>query len=112
MKINFKVTLKDLDGNDELAPNGELIYLHKTFASMLAKDPHNETGINYVDAMSWAIAINKGEDVDLEKSEQEAFKTFIEKSNFFASAKLALKEAMTPKPEAQSNGKEVKQTGA
>lgn len=77
MKIDFKVQLHDLDGNPVM--NGdEPLLLNKTLANMLARDAHKDTGIGYADAMEWALAINKGEVIDLKENEQELLKKFIE----------------------------------
>ena len=73
MKVDFKVKLTNLDG-PELDENGNEIYLNKTMANILGRDPHTNTGINYMDALTYAIAINKGEVIDLTSSQQELFK--------------------------------------
>lgn len=79
MKINFKVLLHDLEG-EVFDENENPIFINKQFANILGSNPHTDTGIDYMDAFEWAMKINKGEDLDLSKSEQEKLKNFIIKS--------------------------------
>lgn len=78
MKLNFTVALTDLDGNIVKDSEGEPLMINKTFANLLGSNSHTETGISYMDAVTWAMAINKGEPIDLDKSEQANLKKFIE----------------------------------
>ena len=80
MKLNFKIALT-VFGDEVKDQNGEPVFLNKTLANLLGSNPHKDTGIGYMDAIIWATAINKGEDIDLEKSEQEALKKFIENND-------------------------------
>lgn len=90
MKINFKVPLLVFD-EEAKDQDGNVVYINKTLANLLGGNPHKDTGISYMDAIDWAIAINKGEDIDLEKSEQAALKKFIEDdSSLTAFAKASL----------------------
>ena len=87
MKINFKVKLTGF-GQEIKSENGEPVFLNKTLANLLGMDPHKDTGIGLMDALEWAGKINKGEDVDISKSEQELLKKFIENhANLTAFAK-------------------------
>lgn len=97
MKINFKVPLTGLEG-PVLDEKNEPIYLNKSLAELLGRDPHTSTGINYMDALEYAIAINKGEVIDLTTDQQEKFKKFISESPLLtAFAKRDLLAAMDKK---------------
>ena len=96
MKINFKVAL-NVFGEDVKDQSGEPVFLNKTLANLLGSNPHTETGMSYMDAMKWAELINKGEDVDLEKSEQELMKKFIDtNTSLTAFAKKNLSDCFVP----------------
>ena len=98
MKINFKVSL-NVFGEEAKDQNGEIVYLNKTLANLLGSNPHKDTGIGYMDAITWATTINKGDLVDLEKSEQEALKRFIESNeSLTAFAKANLIECFNTVP--------------
>ncbi len=103
MKINFKVAL-NVFGEDVKDQSGEPVYLNKTLANLLGINPHKDTGIGYMDAISWATAINKGEVIDLEKSEQEALKKFIESNeSLTAFAKGNLMDCFTKETKLQKS---------
>lgn len=76
MKLNFNIPLLEL-GEPVLNSEGEPLMLNKTLATLLGRDSHTSTGIDYMDAIEWAGAINKGETIDLTTRDQDLLKNFI-----------------------------------
>lgn len=74
MKLDFNFSLKDLDGKDiENANAGKIL------ASTLVQQTKGDA-IKY---WEWALALNKGEILDLDSSDQETLKTFIKEGEHF-----------------------------
>ena len=75
MKIDLNFSLTDLDGNAiENANAGKLV------ASSLVQQSKGDA-FKFWD---WAVALNKGEVLDLDSSDQETFKNFIKDNENFA----------------------------
>ena len=71
MKLNFNFNLTDLDGKElEGANSGKL----------LANTLIQQTKGDAVKYWEWALALNKGEVLDLDTSDQETLKTFVKDS--------------------------------
>jgi len=75
MKLNFTVQLEEFE--PVFDENKQPVLINKTFATLLGRDSHVNSGIDYMDAIQWAIAINNGADLDLSTKEQELLKDFI-----------------------------------
>lgn len=75
MKLNFTVQLEEFEPvfDEKKQP----VLINKVFATQLGRDSHTNTGIYYMDAIQWAIAIHNGNDIDLSPKEQELLKDFI-----------------------------------
>ena len=71
MKLNFNFNLVDLDGKE--IENGNV-------GKILANNLINQTKGDAVKYWEWALALNKGEVIDLDTSDQETLKTFIKDS--------------------------------
>jgi len=71
MKLNFNFNLTDLDGKE--IENGNV-------GKILANTLINQTKGDAVKYWEWALALNKGEVIDLDTSDQETLKTFIKDS--------------------------------
>lgn len=75
MKLDFNFNLVDLDGNEiENANAGKLI------ANSLVQQSKGDA----LKFWEWALALNKGEVLDLDSSDQETLKNFIKDSENFA----------------------------
>jgi hypothetical protein len=75
MKLDFNFNLVDLDGNQiENANAGKLL------ANTLVQQSKGDA-LKY---WEWALALNKGEVLDLDTSDQETLKNFIKDSENFA----------------------------
>lgn len=73
MKIQFNKAFKDLEDN-EVYEGGQTLYLHKTLAPVMAAQPE---GVDVIKFFDWSRAIYKGEEIDLDRKDQETLKTFI-----------------------------------
>jgi hypothetical protein len=71
MKLNFNFNLVDLDGKE--IENGNL-------GKILANNLINQTKGDAVKYWEWALALNKGDIIDLDTSDQDTLKTFIKDS--------------------------------
>lgn len=71
MKLNFNFNLVDLDGKE--IENGNI-------GKILANNLINQTKGDAVKYWEWALALNKGDILDLDTSDQETLKTFIKDS--------------------------------
>lgn len=71
MKLNFNFNLVDLDGKE--IENGNV-------GKILANNLINQTKGDAVKYWEWALALNKGDILDLDTSDQETLKTFIKDS--------------------------------
>ena len=71
MKLNFNFNLVDLDGKE--IENGNV-------GKILANNLINQTKGDAVKYWEWALALNKGNILDLDTSDQETLKTFIKDS--------------------------------
>jgi hypothetical protein len=82
MKIDLNFNLSDLDGNAiENANAGKLV------AQTLVQQSKGDA-LKFWD---WAVALNKGETLDLDSSDQETFKNFVKDSEaitIFAKAQI------------------------
>src|SRR5574343_326731 len=97
MKYNFsKVPLVDIEGKKL-----EVSDLHKTLAAAIYYGDHKD-----LDLVDKSMAINKGEDVELDKVEIEKVKAIVEKSGFKAFVQKALLDYIASVKEA----KETKET--
>jgi hypothetical protein len=75
MKLNFNFNLVDLDGKEiDNANAGKLI------ANSLVQQSKGDA----LKFWEWALALNKGEELDLDSSDQETLKNFIKDSENFA----------------------------
>ena len=75
MKLDFNFNLVDLDGNSiENANAGKLV------ANSLVQQSKGDA----LKFWEWALALNKGEVIDLDSSDQETLKNFIKDSENFA----------------------------
>ena len=75
MKLNFNFNLVDLDGNQiENANAGKLV------ANSLVQQSKGDA----LKFWEWALALNKGEELDLDSSDQETLKKFIKDNENFA----------------------------
>ena len=75
MKLNFNFNLVDLDGKEiDNANAGKLI------ANSLVQQSKGDA----LKFWEWAVALNKGEVLDLDSSDQETFKNFIKDNENFA----------------------------
>jgi len=85
MKIDLNFNLADLDGNAiENTNAGKLV------AQTLVQQSKGDA-LKFWD---WAVALNKGETLDLDSSDQETFKNFVKDSEaitIFAKAQILLK---------------------
>ena len=72
MKLNFNFNLTDLDGKEIKDGNA---------GKVLANSLINQTKGDAVKYWEWALALNKGEVIDLDTSDQETLKTFIKDSD-------------------------------
>lgn len=71
MKLNFNFNLTDLDGKELEGANA---------GKLLANTLIQQTKGDAVKYWEWALALNKGEVIDLDTSDQETLKTFIKDS--------------------------------
>ena len=72
MKLNFNFNLTDLDGKELKDANA---------GKVLAQSLINQSKGDAVKYWEWALALNKGEVIDLDTSDQETLKTFIKDSD-------------------------------
>jgi len=68
MKLNFNFNLVDLDGKEINDANA---------GKLLANTLINQTKGDAVKYWEWALALNKGEVIDLDTSDQETLKNFV-----------------------------------
>ena len=71
MKINLNSALVDLDGKEIADSN-----MGKILAQLLI----SETKGDALKFWDWAMKLHKGEVLDLDKSDQEVFKTFVKET--------------------------------
>ena len=71
MKLNFNFNLTDLDGKELEGANA---------GKLLANTLIQQTKGDAVKYWEWALALNKGDILDLDSSDQETLKTFIKDS--------------------------------
>jgi hypothetical protein len=71
MKLNFNFNLTDLDGKELEGANA---------GKLLANTLIQQTKGDAVKYWEWALALNKGEILDLDSSDQETLKNFIKDS--------------------------------
>ena len=72
MKLDFNFSLTDLDGQPiENANAGKLL------ANTLAQQSKGDA----LKFWEWALALNKGDVIDLDKSDQNTLKTFVKESD-------------------------------
>jgi hypothetical protein len=67
MKLNFNFNLTDLEGKDLLERDGSKVNAGKLLANSLVQQTKGDA-IKYFE---WALALNKGEILDLDTSDQE-----------------------------------------
>lgn len=80
MKVNLNFPLLDLDGNSLKNEKDEEILVGSELAVHLVSDPHKDSGIEPLDALEYAIALKKGEPIDLTSSQQESFIKWVKNS--------------------------------
>jgi hypothetical protein len=73
MKIDLNFNLLGLDGVELLDQNGQLANAGKLIAESLV----GQTKGDALKFWDWAVALNKGEILDLDTSDQETFKNFV-----------------------------------
>jgi hypothetical protein len=71
MKLNFNFNLTDLDGKELKDGNA---------GKVLAQSLINQTKGDAVKYWEWALALNKGDILDLDTSDQETLKNFVKDS--------------------------------
>jgi hypothetical protein len=71
MKLNFNFNLTDLDGKEIKDANA---------GKLLANSLIQQTKGDAVKYWEWALALNKGDVLDLDTSDQETLKTFVKDS--------------------------------
>lgn len=71
MKLNFNFNLTDLDGKELEGANA---------GKLLANTLIQQTKGDAVKYWEWALALNKGEILDLDSSDQETLKNFVKDS--------------------------------
>jgi hypothetical protein len=71
MKLNFNFNLTDLDGKELEGANA---------GKLLANTLIQQTKGDAVKYWEWALALNKGDVLDLDTSDQETLKTFVKDS--------------------------------
>jgi hypothetical protein len=71
MKLNFNFNLTDLDGKELEGANA---------GKLLANTLIQQTKGDAVKYWEWALALNKGDILDLDSSDQETLKTFVKDS--------------------------------
>ncbi len=71
MKLNFNFNLTDLDGKELEGANA---------GKLLANTLIQQTKGDAVKYWEWALALNKGDILDLDTSDQETLKTFVKDS--------------------------------
>lgn len=72
MKLNFNFNLTDLDGKELEGANA---------GKLLANTLIQQTKGDAVKYWEWALALNKGDILDLDSSDQETLKTFVKDSD-------------------------------
>jgi hypothetical protein len=85
MKIDLNFNLADLDGNAIDNTNA---------GKLVAQTLVQQTKGDALKFWDWAVALNKGETLDLDSSDQETFKNFVKDSEaitIFAKAQILLK---------------------
>ena len=85
MKIDLNFNLADLDGNAIDNTNA---------GKLVAQTLVQQTKGDALKFWDWAVALNKGEVLDLDSSDQETFKNFVKESDvitIFAKAQILLK---------------------
>ena len=85
MKIDLNFNLADLDGNAIENTNA---------GKLVAQTLVQQTKGDALKFWDWAVALNKGETLDLDSSDQETFKNFVKDSEtitIFAKAQILLK---------------------
>jgi type IV secretory pathway protease TraF len=73
MKIDLNFDLLGLDGLSVLDLSGKTINAGKVIANSLVQQSKGDA-LKFWD---WAVALNKGEVLDLDSSDQETFKNFV-----------------------------------
>lgn len=76
MNIDFNFPLKSLDGEPLQDENGKPIMVGKILASQLV----NQSGGDVLKMFDWALALNRGEPLNLDTSDQQTLKKFITES--------------------------------
>jgi hypothetical protein len=79
MKIDLNFDLLGLDGVAVLDQTGKTINAGKVVAQNLVQQSKGDA-LKFWD---WAVALNKGETLDLDSSDQETFKNFVKDSEGF-----------------------------
>lgn len=82
MKIDLNFNLADLDGSE--VPNTNA-------GKLVAQTLVQQTKGDALKFWDWAVALNKGEVIDLDSSDQETFKNFVKDSEvitIFAKAQI------------------------
>jgi hypothetical protein len=76
MKLNFNFILLDLEGKELIERDGSKVNAGKLLANSLVQQTKGDA-IKYFE---WALALNKGETLDLDTSDQDVLKSFIKNS--------------------------------
>lgn len=92
MKLNFNFNLTDLDGKDLIERDGTAVNAGKLLANALVQQTKGDA----IKFLEWALSLNKGEIIDLDTSDQETLKKFIESNeSIIVLAKGALLKVFT-----------------
>lgn len=76
MKLNFNFNLQDLEGKELIERDGSKVNAGKLLANSLVQQTKGDA-IKYFE---WALALNKGDILDLDTSDQDVLKSFIKDS--------------------------------
>lgn len=97
MKLNFNVSVTGLDGRPIEDQFGRNIIAGKVLANALVMQPQGEVAKLF----DWAIALHRGEIVDLDRADQNKVREFIESSNQIV---ILVKHCLLSIMDGKSNG--------
>ena len=94
MKVDFKVEIKDMDGNiiredskinqEQIVVEpgtGNAIFLNTLFSSILVGDSHKDSGLDPLDVYDWGLELRKTGVIDIPPSAVDNVKKFIKTSD-------------------------------
>jgi hypothetical protein len=74
MKLNFNFPLRTLDGTPMKEVDGKDVMAGKILANSLVMQPQGEVAKFF----DWAMSLHRGEEIDLDRADQQKMKDFIE----------------------------------